>query len=289
MTEIDFSRVFPEQETEASSGDAVSGEKEREVTAPAGTEKNEVKKAQSATANAGFAAARRKAERERDLYAEDARKEATAAIEAETAEILTAAGFVNPYTGEPIRTLADLKNWQITFGEERAKAEADFVADASPEANLSPAEARAAEKESRAAAALAAAEEERVKLTAERELLKIRNLDDSVETIADVLTGAKGDDIYGMVKRGYAIADAYALAYREELQQRQEARLRQEIRNELRSKEHLTAVDGRGQEQPSVPPEIMREFRRLLPDATGEQICRFYQKDLKNVKRKKGN
>lgn len=118
--------------------------------------------------------------------------------------------------------------------------------------------------------------------------MKIQKLDASVKDITDVLKGAKGDEIYCLVQRGYGIADAYTLVHGEELQQQREARLRQALQNEFRGKEHLTDFASNGQEQPNVPPEIMAEFQRMLPNATKEQICRFYQKDQKSVKRRKG-
>ena len=88
---------------------------------------------QSAEENARYAAARRKAEQERDAAIERARADAQAEAKRVIDEAFQGSGLVNPYTKQPIQSKADFDAYKQAFEEDqraklrRLKSEAEDV------------------------------------------------------------------------------------------------------------------------------------------------------------------
>ena len=150
--DIDYGAVFGLGESgeeltevaEPSAGEEAQGENEQEAAEPAeedskeepesvtgpgdtgepgtpGAEEQEEKPKQTPEENARYAAARRKAEAERDAAIakakEDAKKEAQQIIE----QAFKASGLVNPYTKQPITTKAEYDEYREQFESEKRK------------------------------------------------------------------------------------------------------------------------------------------------------------------------
>lgn len=187
----------------------------------------------------------------------------SAAVEQELNAILGDAGMVNPYTNEEIRTKADFLRWKQRFQADTAARSRDG-------------ENRTHDDGARTQAAV------------DRELAKIRRWDSNVKTLADIADNENFPAVYEKVMRGYDLADAFYLVNAEGYQRRAAAAAEQTAINRLRAKEHLVGVGSRGGGDVAVPREVMAEFRRLMPDASGEEIRKFYRKDRAHLKNKKG-
>ncbi len=242
-----------------------SGVNEREAAAPAteaestiaasgGTEDTaRPHESQSSEENSRYAAARRKAERQRD--------EAIAAAQKEVNEAIAALELKDPESDEPVTDAASLKRWTDRFKEERAKAEKRRL-DEERERELS--------------------EGERY-ISAEIE--KIRAVDPHIRDFADLQRSEKREEMEAMIRRGYDVADAYILAHRESLLNAKVRAAKQEALTSVAGRGHLDRSGGGGALAPEIPAEQMRAFRRMLPKASLAEIQRFYQKDRRDTKR----
>ena len=300
MTEPDFSGVFATEDTDsggteqeltaaakdeveyAAGGARPEGETKQDLTAPEEQKtENETKKdAQTKEENAKYAAARRKAERERDRMIEKARQEARAEAEKEMDQLIAASHMVDPYTKAPIQTKADFLAWQKKFEKENDGVLKDKLLQAGiDESEMErlienhPAVQEAKSSLAKLRAAKESAETERIKSTMDQELAKIRQWDDSVRNLSDI-TGAENYElIYEKVKRGYSLSDAFYLANLDQMNRQTASKAEQSVLNHVRSKEHLAGTKMRGAGDIAVP------------QASTEEIRHFYRKDLAHLKK----
>ncbi|HMM05257.1 MAG TPA: hypothetical protein PKD52_01070 [Clostridiales bacterium] len=312
MTEPDFSDVFATENTDcgvdqeltasakeeakdaAGRGAKPEGETKRDVTAPEEQKtENETKKdGQTKEENAKYAAARRKAERERDRMIDKARQDARAEAEREMDQLIAASHMVNPYTNTPIETKADFLAWQKKFESEndgilKNKLFQAGIDESEMERLIEnhPAVKEAKSSLEKLRAAKENAETERIKSTMDQELAKIRQWDDSVKNLADITGAENYEVIYEKVKRGYSLSDAFYIANLEQMNRQTASKAEQSVLNHLRSKEHLAGTKMRGAGDITVPQAVMSEFKRLMPQASSEEIRHFYRKDLAQLKK----
>ena len=234
---------------------------------------------QSAEENARYAAARRKAEQERDAAIERARADAQAAAQRVIDEAFQGSGLVNPYTKQPIQSKADFDAYKQAFEEDqRAKLlkrsgmnEAQFNAfiQSIPEVR------KAKEAET-------AANRARAEIKVQEQLTEIRKLNPNIQSVRDLTTMESYPQLYAMVQRGYDLADAYRLANFAELSKREAGAARQSAINAVKSKSHLAPVAERsGTAEIVVPEETKQLYRQLNPGVTDDEIKRHYAKSHK--------
>ena len=235
--------------------------------------------------NARFAAARRKAESERDEAIAKMKAEREAEIRKAELEVIKEFGFVDPYTGRLIETKEQLAAFS-TARDEAGKREFmtrhnmtneqyDSFVDSLPEVRAAREAARAAD-EAKSEADRAAA---RTKI--DSEIKAISELDPSVKSLSDIAALDTYPEIYAMAKRGYSLVDAYKLANFETLSGRQVAAAKQAAINSVVGRSQLTKTASRGTGGVSVPADVMEQYRALIPDATDAEILRHYQKNHK--------
>lgn len=306
MQEVDFSGVF----------DSVSddtGVEEQEVTEPAdeeteNTDETEVEEteegeeeqepaepAQSDEDNAKYAAARRKAEQEKELAVKEAIEKAKAEIRAQYDNMIASSGLLNPYTKSPVKSVDDFKGWQEAYSKEQSaylkekleeagmdEEEIDQLISSHPavrEAQQLKMQLEQHEKE---------VQEQRYRGIIEESLKQIQEYDPSIKSIKDLAESEHGKEIEEKIKQGYSISDAWKLANLDMIVQRQAKAAKIETTKNIASKEHLEKSGQRGQNQITVPQDVVNEYRKFNPKATIEQIQKHYAKDVKLFKKKKG-
>lgn len=266
-------------------GDGVKGEDE-ETTPPSTAPTPPLaqgrleEQGQSKEDNARFAAARRRAEAERDAEVKRVREEAKAYADAQIAEVLKTAGFKNPYTGEDIRTMAEFNAYTQKLREEQKNAvmqgsgmsEEQFRAfmEGSPEVQ----EARRIKLE--AEATLREAKERAAREKVDAQIREISEMNPAVKTLEDLAKLPNYPEIYAKVKSGYSIVDAYKLLNLGEIEARAAKRARQEVRNAAQSKNHLEKTVDKGTGRVEVPEDVKVQYRMLDPDITDEEIQKHY-------------
>ena len=240
---------------------------------------NKEQPAQSAEENARYAAARRKAEQERDAAIERARADAQAEAQRVLDDAFRGSGLVNPYTKQPITSKAEFDAYKQAFEQDqRAKilkrsgmneAQFDAFIQSIPEVR------RAREAET-------AANRARAEMKVEAQMAEIRKLNPNIQTVRDLAGMETYPQLYAMVQRGYDLADAYRLANFTELSKREAGAARQSAINAVKSKSHLAPVAERsGTAEIVVPEETKQLYRQLNPGVTDDEIKRHYAKSHK--------
>ena len=305
MSKVDFSGVFDsvsddtgveeqevtetvDEETENTDGTEVEtevGEEEQETAEPA----------QSDEDNAKYAAARRKAEQEKDLAVKEAIEKAKAEIRAQYDNTIASSGLLNPYTKSPVKSVDDFKDWQEAYAKEQSahlkekleeagmdEEEIDQLISSHPavrEAQQLKMQLEQHEKEVR---------EQRYRGIVEESLKQIQEYDPSIKSIKDLAESEHGAEIEEKIKQGYSISDAWKLANLDMIAQRKAKAAKLETAKSITSKEHLNKSNQHGQNEVTVPPDVVEKYRVFNPKATIEQTQKHYAKDTKQFKKKKG-
>ena len=273
QTEQDVADPAPETEEVTEAPD--NGEKEQEPAEPA-----EESGAQSSEENAKYAAARRKAEAERDK----AIQEAKAAAQKEIDEAFRTSGFVNPYTGKPVQSKAEFDEYKARYSAETRKNVQDRAGMSDEEMQTfmqSPPEAvKAAEAERKLEAIQAAEFKERV----EKEIAEIRQYEPEINSPEDFPKMENFQRFSELVQRGNTYLDAYKLANIDKITAATAAAAANAAQNKANSKQHLTATRSRGTGTEPVPADVMSNYRVFFPDASEEEIVKNYNKYLKGRK-----
>jgi hypothetical protein len=239
---------------------------------PEESDEGAAKPKQTKKENAQFAAARRKAEAERDAAIEAERQKAKADVDALIADM----GLENPYTNQPITTKAEYDEYKATHAQkeqEQRLRDMDMTQEQYDEYVGNLPEVQQARK---------IAEEtkkQQYEAWVKQELTEITAVNPAIKTAEDLASDPRYDEILRMVQNNYRISDAYKLAHMDDLAQRTG---RQQAINR-QGKAHMTSTQSRGGEGPvNVPADEMDMFRRLVPDATDDEIGKFYNRMVHN-------
>ena len=190
MSDIDYGAVFGVETTggETESAPAEQTTPAAETTENTAGEKETAPAEQSAEENAKYAAARRKAEQERDAAIAQAQQAAQRSLD----QSIAALGQTNPYTGEAITTKAQWDAWKTREAQEKQREVAESAGMSDEEfaqfVNNLPAVAnyrKAAEK----------ARQQEQKMVLEEQITAIAKLDPSVKTVADLLMPVEAEVI----------------------------------------------------------------------------------------------
>ena len=264
---------------------AEPGVEDIEETDASGTGDGDGGESQTPEERARFAAARRKAEAQRDAAIKAAKEEAEKAAAARVDEVIAGLSLSNPYTGEPIRTRAEYEAYRTEADLEKKRsmlkksgmtdAEFDSFVSSLPEVKAAKAAQAEAEKASMAA------KEREAKAKIDEELREISSFDPSVRTLADLAKTENYETLYGYVQKGYTILDAYKLANFEKIRGASVSASRQAAMNAAAGKSHLSSTVTRGTGAITVPEDVKAEYRAFNPDATDAEIQRHYQRYAK--------
>lgn len=235
--------------------------------------------------NAAFAAARRKAEAERDAAVEKARTDAREEARRTIDEAFRNSGLVNPYTKQPITSKAEYDAYRQRYDAERkasllkksGMSDAEFSAfiDGLPEVQQAKAAQRAAEQARRAAM------ETQAKLRTEEELKEIGKLDPNIRELKDLTAMETYPRFLELVRRGNTLLDAYRLANLDVLTSGAAAATRQAAINAVQSKRHMGQTKERGTGALRVPEDVRAMYRALNPGATDAEIQAHYNRSHK--------
>lgn len=203
------------------------------------------------------------------------------------------AGQTNPYTGEPIRTEEDYQRYQQQHQEEE---EADELRQSgiSPERFQEMIDRRLAQHPAmlqaqritmEAAAAQARAAQEAAQRTIAEGLAEISAEWPEIQSLEDIAALPTSGRFDELIRKGLGLVDAFYLANRETFRQREMAAARQAGVNAARGKSHLHQnITPSGADALDVPPEMVRSYRAIMPDATEAEIRAAYRKYLKDLK-----
>lgn len=264
----------PEKTQEGPAEDAQeAGENEPEVAEPA--------KAQGKEKNARYAAARRKAEAERDAAVQKARDEADGLLK----DVLAASGLTDPFTGKAVTTREEFEQYRKSQANEKRRsiqrkvgmtdAEFDGFIESLPEVQAAKQAQAAAEKtvqETRQAQAQA---------RIDAEIAEIGKLNPEVKGVGDLSKLPEYGEIYAMVQRGYTLLDAYKLVNLDALTSRAREAGKQQARNAADGKTHMGKTKSRGAGDVELTQEELAQFRIFNPAATEDEVRGWLRKHKK--------
>ncbi len=300
--EIDYGAVFGideggnEQEVAepANETEEAQGAEEQEVAEPAeqeestdGTEETGAEEGaeQTPEERSRFAAARRKAEAERDAAVQKAREDAQAEAQRVIDEAFRNSGLTNPYTKQPITSKAEYDEYKVRFEAEKKARLLKKSGMTDEEFNQFVSElpeVRQA-KQAQAAAEEAAkqAREQQARLKVDEQLKEISALDPSIKELKDIAKMETYPKFYELVKKGNSLTDAFKLANFETLNRSTAAASRQAAINAAQGKSHLAQTATRGTGAVTVPADVKESYRAFNPNATDAEIQQHYNKYLK--------
>lgn len=201
-----------------------------------------------------------------------------------------AMGISNPYTDTPIKSKAEYDAYQKQHADHRreqfmqangmSQEQYDQFVQSLPEvqrANQVMQEAKATQEQARA---------QQAKAVLDEQIAKISEMDPAIKTVEDLMGSDHYDQVYGLVKDGYRLADAYKLANFDRLTRRTAAASRQQAHNQAMGKRHLQQTQARGNGAVEVPGNIRQAYRELMPNATDAEIRENYARYLKSNERR---
>lgn len=262
------------------------GERQSDSSAPSehpSTEGNQGE-GQSPEENAAYAAARRKAEAERDAEIARVRGESQKYLD----DAVKALGMKNPYTGEPITTKAQMDAYRERAESEQRErlrnksgmSDEEFkgFVDALPEVR------QARETRARAEEALRQAQMQKAQAVVEEQIREIQKFDPSIKDLGDLLKQPDSADFQGLIRRGYSFLDAYRVLHFDQIIQRQGQAAKQAAYTAAQGKNHLSRTEQRGAGSVPVPADVLEEYRVFFPDMPETDIQKSYNEFLKSVK-----
>lgn len=292
--EINFDDVFsfdePAEEPEETEEETVETEETED------TEEVSEEEGQSEEENAKYAAARRKAEKERDIAVERARNEERQAVMAEVEKRIARMQMNDPYAGKVVSNLDDLESYHSHLSGEKEKEIVEELKEYGFEESRineiintlvanRPEVRQAGEAMERLNKLEEKAQQEHLNNIFESELDKIREIDPTIRNAEDLFASENEAAMTELIKKNYSISDAYFIANREKLMERAASAGAQQTRNNAANKGHLNAISPHGTGGITVPEDVMSEFRLINPNASDDEIRAFYQRDLKRNKK----
>lgn len=243
-------------------------------------------KEQSPQERAQFAAARRKAEAERDAAVAKARQEAAQGARKFIDDAFAAMGMVNPYTNQPIKNKADFDafNSQRSVEQRKELLKRSGMSEEQLKEAIAelPEVKQAKEAQANAQIAQRQAREQQAKANLEEQVKQIGKLDPRIKTLQDVTRLESYPEVYKLVQKGYSLEHAYKIANFDSLNQNTVAAARQQAMNAAQSKEHMKTTASRGAGGVTVPKDVAAAYREMVPDATDAEIQKHYANYMKH-------
>lgn len=196
-------------------------------------------------------------------------------------EVFEKAGLKNPYTGQPITSHEELRQWHEE--QSRRQVQQDLKdGKLTPEAisqavGSHPAIQQAQTIVQQHEAQQQAIRDKQARAEVEAEFARIQQIDPTIKEPKDILALPTADRFNAYLDMGYKMEDAFCLANRERLEQQKADAAAQAARNNIRSKDHLSPVgNSRASDEVEVPANVMRYYRTLMPNASADEIRRHY-------------
>lgn len=199
---------------------------------------------------------------------------------------IAALGLTDPYTKQPIRTKAEYDAYNAQRQEEQKKRfmrssgmnqeQFDAFVAGLPEVQ------QANEAKAKAEQEQQAARQQKARDELENQVKVISKLDPAITDLNSLIKSEGYPKVYKKVQQGYSLEDAYKLVHFDRLSQRNVAAARQQTMNSARGKGHMTQTGSRGTGAPSVPADVMQQYKVFMPDASEEEIRQHYARSVRN-------
>ncbi len=196
------------------------------------------------------------------------------------------AGVLNPYTGKPISTEADLRDYERYYAEEQQKAELR-------EMGVDPARLDAlignlpVVKQAQEMLERQQAQQANEQLQREFDALREEYPDCGFADMQGMYADEAGRRVLELWRDSprLTVADAYFLLNRGSILEKQSAAIKQGMRNQMSGKQHLRQTSGGDAAGREVPAEALDALGEYFPEKTREQLIAMYWKNHENDRR----
>lgn len=232
-------------------------------------------------------AAAEEAQRQRQQEINEAVRAAVAeALKEQEKNFFANSTILDPYTGKTVSNMEEWRAYQAAQGTNKLAADlkAGKLTPESLQSALMSLPAfqnliqGANEQARQAQAAQESAGREQFKARTAQELAEIRKLNQSVQSLNDIVAMPTGQRFSELVQKGNSFLDAYRLANFEDLQSRSRAAGEQSARNAAAGLQHQQRVQQQGQGQAAVPADVKAWYRDLIPGISDAEIAKAYNK-----------
>lgn len=113
------------------------------------------------------------------------------------------------------------------------------------------------------------------------EITKIHELDESINSVDDLLASPNYDTVLEKVKQGASLLDAYRLANFDILMGKASDKASQKTYENVANKSHIKTATGRAVNDIVVPNDVLSIYKKNMPNWTEEQIKKHYANSMK--------
>ena len=120
-------------------------------------------------------------------------------------------------------------------------------------------------------------QEEQQKMVTEA-INEINKYDSDIKSLDDLTKSPYYDAFYGLMDKGYTIADAYKIAAFDKITSMKVNSAKQTVINNIDSKNHFKPIHGAKSKEASVPEEVLATYRKNMPNMSDAEIKEHYNK-----------
>ncbi len=267
----------------ASGSEAPAQDPQEEPTVPA-DEEDQPETGGDMTKEERHKAAQERRRREQQAAVDEAVQAEREKHQAELADFFKGAKLKNTITGEPITSMEEYRAWQEAFEAEKLRRdlaagkltpEGLDKAIAGSEAMKRVQEIVQRDNEAKRQQDMAAAQAK-----AEADMVEIRKLDPTIQTVQDLLKMPTSKEFYDYVTKNHlSFLQAFKLANQDRIAAQQQEAAKQQALNAARSKDHLSPIGAaKGKGADAIPSAEVAYFRAVMPEATEAEVRAYIEK-----------
>ena len=195
------------------------------------------------------------------------------------------AGQVDPYTGKPITTAAELEAYQTRYAEEQLKSQLEGAGLDKSVIDKLIAEHPAVKEAQRATAQAEAYRQQQEAMETENftrdslQRLNAKHPDCGVKSLADLGKTAEGRQALEYWRRGVPLEQAYSAAFADSIATNRAKAAKQQAHNDAVNKSHLSQPKGRASSEKMMDAEELAAYKAFFPNMSDAQLQEMWRKN----------
>lgn len=195
------------------------------------------------------------------------------------------AGQVDPYTGKPITTAAELEAYQGRYAEEQLKSQLEGAGLDRNVLNQLIAEHPAVREAQRATAQAKTYMQKQEAMETENftreELRRLQadHPDCGLKSLAELGATAEGRQALEYWRIGVPLSQAYSAAFSKQITEKRVSAAKQQARNDAMNKSHIQQAKGGESREKTMDAEELSAYRAFFPKMTDAQLQEMWRKN----------
>ena len=195
------------------------------------------------------------------------------------------AGQVDPYTGKPITTAAELEAYQTRYAEEQLKSQLEGAGLDKSVIDKLIAEHPAVKEAQRATAQAEAYRQQQERVETDNftrdslQRLNAKHPDCGVKSLSDLGKTAEGRQALEYWRRGVPLEQAYSAAFADSIATNRAKAAKQQAHNDAVNKSHLSQPKGRASSEKMMDAEELAAYKAFFPNMSDAQLQEMWRKN----------